>query len=293
MASQNIVASDIPTTVSMNGNPHATYGQSAFRDILHVLKHVEIGDEVTYLVKYAFYGALKLETVVLSEGLQSIGENAFSRNYVLREVNLANVTAIGKNAFNSCWKMKSMDLRSIVDIGDFAFHDTRLLDIVVSDHMSPLFEYPRLHIEFSGTIEFVTVQNLKDLNLLIHGIQVGHSKFDQIEFTVCLQVLCSIVLEYHNAEPGQYKISVWISCDESVISMFDPCHFVCCLYENGGWYILQQHAVVRNSFFYVHPIVGFYQRPSLIHEIKKWSDCSKNATSPMIIKSDLPDDLGC
>ena len=84
------------------------------------------------------------------------------------------------------------------------------------------------------------------------GIQVGHSKFDQIEFTVCLQVLCSIVLEYHNAEPGQYKISVWISCDESAISMFDPCHFVCCLYENGGWYILQQHVVVRNSFFFMY-----------------------------------------
>ena len=66
---------------------------------------------------------LEIENVVVSDGISSVGNYAFSGAEKLHTVSLANsVSSIGTNSFSSCKSLKSLALsENVVSIGDYSF----------------------------------------------------------------------------------------------------------------------------------------------------------------------------
>jgi len=83
---------------------------------------------VTEIAEGAFYGCYYLNSITLSEGLQTIGNYAFAK-CVLNTLDIPEtVTTIGYSAFSHCTALKSVVIpSSVTDLGDRAFADCRSL----------------------------------------------------------------------------------------------------------------------------------------------------------------------
>lgn len=101
------------------------------------LKSFKSPQNVTRICQRAFAGCEKLETIELSDGLNSIGEYAFSKCIALKEVNIPNsVTYVERNAFShnpSLEKATISNTLTSIPLGMFSF-DTALhvIDIPAS-----------------------------------------------------------------------------------------------------------------------------------------------------------------
>ncbi len=87
------------------------------------VKSLVVGEGVTSIGNYAFYYLSVLEEVSLPSTLTSIGDYAFGFCAELETINIPDgVTSLGKGAFEGCGSMKSMFLpSSVTTIGDRAF----------------------------------------------------------------------------------------------------------------------------------------------------------------------------
>ena len=96
-----------------------------FRDSV---RRVILSDGITAVGDHAFDGCVNLESAVLPEGLEEIGEAAF-RGTGLRSLVLPDsVTRIGAHAFSGCWRLETADLGgSLREIGPYAFYLDRAL----------------------------------------------------------------------------------------------------------------------------------------------------------------------
>ncbi len=85
--------------------------------------------------------AAKIQTVLLQDGVTSIGENAFSQCESLTEVYLPNsLTKIGASAFVGCTKLQSIRLPAgVSSIGDYAFSECERLSAFQLAPDSPVF----------------------------------------------------------------------------------------------------------------------------------------------------------
>ena len=100
---------------------------------------IEIGDQVTTINPYMFYEASKLSSLVIGNGVKTIGDFAFKKagtntDYVgeLSVTMGENVEAIGVDAFNSCSMMYSITLPSTLKIiGDYSLSSTGLTSITI------------------------------------------------------------------------------------------------------------------------------------------------------------------
>ena len=102
----------------------------AFRESI---RRVTLSEGITAVGDHAFDGCLNLESAVLPEGLERIGEAAF-RGTGLRSLVLPDsVTRIGAHAFSGCWRLEDADLgESLTDIGPYAFYqDGALVSVVL------------------------------------------------------------------------------------------------------------------------------------------------------------------
>lgn len=97
----------------------------------------------TYIVKAvgtsAFQGC-NLESLVIGEGVETIGKNAFRENWNIRSVVLPNsLRTIGEYAFFSCeYQLKKIEMPASLDsIGDYAFSRLNNLSTVVSRIQTP------------------------------------------------------------------------------------------------------------------------------------------------------------
>ena len=121
------------------------------------LDTVILGDDITFIPDFCFYGCTGIKSIALPDGLMTIGDWAFSENKSLENLVIPEVTrSIGKSAFSFCTNLKqvrfgrnlkrigehsfaqqslieSIDIPSSVEvIGDFAFsYNTSLKDITV------------------------------------------------------------------------------------------------------------------------------------------------------------------
>ena len=64
---------------------------------------------------------LSITKVVISEGITTIGNNAFAEATGLTSVDMPNITTIGDSAFREASSLTSIDMPSVTIIGDFAF----------------------------------------------------------------------------------------------------------------------------------------------------------------------------
>lgn len=103
------------------------------------LRHIILPNEVTgEMGTYVFAFCRNLKSVVLSNGLNSIGGKAFSKTSSLKSIVIPNgVTTIGVYAFDSSQYEPSSGLQeivlpeSLVKIGDYAFNGTKLNNVVL------------------------------------------------------------------------------------------------------------------------------------------------------------------
>lgn len=97
-------------------------GRGAFCDMEGTLKSAVIGSGVKEL-NATFVECMSLESVILSEGLETIGDKVFNGCNSLNRVNIPHsVTSIGKWAFTGCLPLESIVIPSgVTTIGDYAF----------------------------------------------------------------------------------------------------------------------------------------------------------------------------
>lgn len=93
---------------------------------------VEIGDNITSIGSYAFWGCDALTTIELPDSVTSINGGAFENCYALKSVDFGNgVTSIGSSAFYYCPKLTSIELSdSVKSIGSYAFYSCKGLETV-------------------------------------------------------------------------------------------------------------------------------------------------------------------
>ncbi len=87
------------------------------------IKTVVIGEGVTSIGDYAFYNCTALTALTLPDSLLSIGKNAFQNCVGLSRLTIPDqVTDIGSNAFYQCTGLKELTIGSnVIAIGDEAF----------------------------------------------------------------------------------------------------------------------------------------------------------------------------
>ena len=103
------------------------FGREKNADIPSSLKSVTVtGGQIS---KNAFDNCKTLETVVLGDGVTSVGSDAFSGSNALKTVRIGNgATAIGDSVFRNCSALTTVQLgNSITSIGKYAFYNCTAL----------------------------------------------------------------------------------------------------------------------------------------------------------------------
>ena len=88
------------------------------------VQKIEIGNGVTSIGNFVFYGCSSLASITIPDGIASIGEYAFSDCHSLSSITLPNgVTSIGNLAFNGCSSLTSITLpNGVTSIGSSVFN---------------------------------------------------------------------------------------------------------------------------------------------------------------------------
>ena len=104
------------------------------------LKSVSLGNNITFIPGFVFYGCKNLSEINLPDLLTSVGAYAFSdcNNLELQLTN--NLSRVGNGAFQNCSSIESIEFKNAVDcIGDYAFSScTSLRSVVFDDTLNRL-----------------------------------------------------------------------------------------------------------------------------------------------------------
>lgn len=89
----------------------------------NIIKEVRLGNNVTTIGNYAFYGCTSLVDITIPDSVTSIGEEAFNSCTSLTSVTIGkSVTSIGRSAFYCCVKLESITIpNSVTNINQQAF----------------------------------------------------------------------------------------------------------------------------------------------------------------------------
>ena len=110
-----------------NGNPYANVGYFTPFSLSFYnsnFNEVVIGDNVTSIGDWAFYGCSSITSITLPNSLTSVGSSAFSGCTGITSITLPNsLTSIGSSAFSGCTGITSITLpSSLSSIGNWAFN---------------------------------------------------------------------------------------------------------------------------------------------------------------------------
>ena len=103
-----------------------------------------IGDGITKIDQYAFWGFKYLKTVSFGKDLQTIGSNAFNGCHAMESITLpASLTKIGENAFGFCEALKKINIPDkVTEIGQFAFSDcSKLEEVTIGKNVTTIGDY--------------------------------------------------------------------------------------------------------------------------------------------------------
>ena len=143
------------------------YGDSPFKD--YGIKTVTIGDGITGIGRWAFYGCNGLTELTLPNSVTSIGNAAFYGCSGLTELTLPNsVTSIGNSAFLDCSGLTELTLpNSVTSIGNSAFGGcSGLTELTLSNSLESI-----------GISAFSGCSGLTELTLPNSVTSIGESAF--------------------------------------------------------------------------------------------------------------------
>ena len=176
-----------------------------------------IGDEVTNIGSYAFYGCYRINSLTISNSVTSIGENAlygctgltslsipdsvtsigngaFAQCTGLSTLRIPNtITSIGDNVFRNCYNLTSINIPdSVTSIGAYAFAGcTGLASIEIPDGVTSIGDYAfsgctgLTSIEIPdrvtsiGDYAFASCTNLATINIPASVVSIGSHTFSQ------------------------------------------------------------------------------------------------------------------
>lgn len=158
----------LPDGVEYIGS-HAFYGCDIFES-------VSIPTQVTKIDEYAFASCPKLATpIVIPAGCQTIGNYAFSDNYLIPSVTFSEgstLTTIGSYAFDECKKLEEVTLpESLTSLGNAAFQYCSSLQS---------FTFPANIKEVPSSVLYYC-SNLESVTLAAGTTRIGNSSFYKCE----------------------------------------------------------------------------------------------------------------
>ncbi|MGC7184554.1 leucine-rich repeat domain-containing protein [Metamycoplasma hominis] len=129
---------------------------------------VTIPSLIKEIGKGAFSGCANLKEVILNEGLEKIGDEAFSNTNIESITIPSSVKEIGKGAFSSCKNLEEVSLNEGLEkIGAEAFRSTKIESITIPDSVKEI-----------GGYAFSDCENLKEI-ILNEGLEwIAASAFD-------------------------------------------------------------------------------------------------------------------
>lgn len=150
------------------GNVSAV-GEAAFNGCT-ALTEIAIPNGVETLGNYAFYGCSSLATVTLgtqersSSSLKTIGDYAFAETAVKSVVLPDGVSTLGNYAFNKCASLATVSLgNSLTAIGDYAFSDCEKLESVTfGSALETIGERAFFKVKISSLVLPATVRTIGD-----------------------------------------------------------------------------------------------------------------------------------
>lgn len=95
------------------------------------IRKVIINEGITYISTQAFSGLNGLQEVVLPSTLTAISQSAFQNCFLLKKVDLKNVTSIDRFAFCGCTELTEVTGSKLKTIGSCAFQGTKLSSFTI------------------------------------------------------------------------------------------------------------------------------------------------------------------
>ena len=118
--------SDGVLTISGSGKmrDYSYYGCALWYENRESVRMVNIGEGVTYIGDFAFYGCSSLTRITIPDSVTSIGSGAFESCSSLPSVTIPDsVTSIGSSVFSGCTSLTSVTIPdSVTSIGGSAFY---------------------------------------------------------------------------------------------------------------------------------------------------------------------------
>ncbi|MGC7160760.1 leucine-rich repeat protein [Metamycoplasma hominis] len=129
---------------------------------------VTIPSSIKEIGKGAFSGCANLEEVILNEGLEKIGDEAFSSTKIESITIPGSVKEIGRRAFSGCANLEEVSLNEGLEkIGDEAFSNTNIESIIIPDSVKEI-----------GRRAFSSCKNLEEVSLNEGLEKIGAEAFN-------------------------------------------------------------------------------------------------------------------
>ena len=109
----------------------AMYGCNGLRYLTDVI----LPDGLEEIGNNAFEECTNLTNIVMPESITKIGNHSLEKT-AIEEINLANIKAIGEYAFNECKNLKSVDFSNLTSLGEYAFSNCLKLKSIDLSHFS-------------------------------------------------------------------------------------------------------------------------------------------------------------
>lgn len=147
-------ASDMTEVIIEDGT--RGIAERIFRDC-ESIESITIND-LKNITESLFLGCSTLKTVVLGDGVETIGANAFKDCTSLSSVTLGkNINKIGKDAFNGDYSLNEIILpESVTGIGEGAFQNCRFSSIIIPEKVEYI---SRGAFDSCSNLESITIEN--------------------------------------------------------------------------------------------------------------------------------------
>jgi hypothetical protein len=120
--------------------------------------HFQGGNRLERIGAGVFYKFTNLQSIVIPDGVRSIGDSAFEHCHSLTTINSHNVEAIGMTAFHDCRSLINADLPNIKYINDGAFRRCTSLTNIASRNVESI---GRFAFEGCKSLTNIILDNVK------------------------------------------------------------------------------------------------------------------------------------